>query len=67
MRNIGLSVKRDLQGSSAEIFLHGAHVTSWKDNSGQVGRLMTLCMHGCKWLALPSSKSVILHVGANLC
>lgn len=26
---------RSSAGSSAEVFLHGAHVTSWKDNSGQ--------------------------------
>lgn len=27
----------ELQESSAEIYLHGAHVTSWKNNNGQVG------------------------------
>jgi hypothetical protein len=26
----------DLQGATAEVYLHGAHVVSWKDASGKV-------------------------------
>ena len=29
-----------LQGSSAEVYLHGAHLTSWKNNSGQVSSVL---------------------------
>ncbi len=31
-----------MQGSSAEVYLHGAHLTSWKNNSGQVSLAFAL-------------------------
>ena len=53
-----------MQGSSAEVYLHGAHLTSWKSNSGQVSLVIFA-------LLLVSGETVphpaALFVGANIC
>lgn len=34
-----LAVFQQLQGHTAEVYLHGAHVVSWKDPAGKVQAL----------------------------
>ncbi len=53
-----------MQGSSAEVYLHGAHLTSWKNNSGQVSLIVFALL-----LSFDQTVSDLaaLFVGANIC
>lgn len=53
-----------MQGSSAEIYLHGAHLTSWKNNSGQVSLIVSAILLNSD---LPEPHFAVLFVGANIC
>ena len=53
-----------MQGSSAEVYLHGAHLTSWKNDSGQVCSVVfALLLNFDQTVPHPAA----LFVGANIC
>ena len=51
-----------LQGSSAEVYLHGAHVTSWKNNAGHVSCFNCLCE-----ILRTVTQSCHVPAGADIC